>query len=268
MIHFIYLHYGPSEALRSELKYSYLTLRRFLDPQRHRVVIYTDAPDLFGAWPVTTVSLAGKIDAYSAGRRFNHRIKLAVLHQALTEFGDVVLLDSDSVVLAGFPARIDDALSRGAAMNRLELRNPAPELVGFEATLPHAGRYRYDPARSHMFNSGLIAMRAAQAPTAADALALTDAILDVPVARETLNRREQLAISEALRVHGVAIAEIDDVFRHYWKRSWKRYADWRLQRLLPADWNDLGVPAAELTFHPLNVRLLSLRQSLKKRLGG
>lgn len=268
MIHFAYLHYGPSEALRLELKYSFLTLRRFLDPARHRVAIYTDNPDTFAAWPVTVVSIAGKIADYTGGGRFNHRIKLAVLREALTGLGDTVLLDSDSIVRDGFPARIDDVLARGAAMNKFELADPAPELAGFEAALPHAGRYRYDPVRSRMFNSGLIAMRAAQAPVAEDALALTDAILDVPVAQETLNRREQLAISEALRVHGVAIAEIDDVFLHYWKRSWKRYADWRLARLLPPDWNDLRPPGGELRFDPLNVRLLSLRQSLKKRLAG
>lgn len=268
MIHFVYLHYGPSDALRLELKYSYLMLRRVLDPARHRIAIYADQPDLFAAWPVTVMSLAGKVAAYAAGGRFNHRIKLAVLREALTHLGDTVLLDSDSIALAGFPARVEDALSRGAAMNKFELADPAPELAGFETTLPHGGLYRYDPRRSVMFNSGLVALHAAQAPVVEDALALTDAILDVPVARATLNRREQLALSEALRVHGIAIAEIDDTFLHYWKRSWKRYADWRLPRLLPADWNDLRLPDTELTFKPLNVRLFSLRRSLEKRLGG
>jgi hypothetical protein len=268
MIHFVYPNYGPSEALRLELKYSFVTLRRFLDPARHRIAIYTDRPDLFAAWPATLVSIADKLDDYSAGGRFNHRVKLAVMHAALTQLGDAVLLDSDSIVRAGFPDRVAAGLRDGAIMNAFELRNPAPELAGFETLLPHAGRYRYDPEHSHMFNSGLIGVRAEQADIVADAIALTDAWLETPMAPERLHLREQLAISEALRVHGVAIAAIDDLFLHYWKRSWKRYADWRLPRILPADWNDLGMPATELSFSPLNIRLLSAWHSVKKRLPG
>lgn len=118
-----------------------------------------------------------------------------------------------------------------------------------------------------MFNAGLIGLRAERASIVADAIALTDALLDVPVAPETVNRREMIGISEAFRIHGAEIAALDDYFLHYWKRSWKRYADWRLPRLLPADWNDLRLPDTVLTFNPLNVRLLSLHRSLKKRLG-
>ena len=266
MIHFVYLHYGPSEALRRELKYSFLTLRRVIDPTRHRIAVFTDAPGLFAAWPVTAVPIADKIDAYAAGGRFGHRIKLAVLRDALTQFGDAVLLDSDSIILPGFPARVADTLRHGAAMNRFELRDPAPEFAGLEVALPHAGRYRYDPAHSHMFNSGLIAAKSEHSPVVEDALALVDAFLERPISRETANRREQIAMSEAFRIHGIAIAEIYDSFMHYWPRSWKRYADWRLQRLLPADWADLRPPATELTFNKFNVRIYSMTQSLKKRL--
>jgi hypothetical protein len=265
MIHFVYLHYGPSENLRRELKYSFLTLRRFLDPAQHRVAIYTDAPDLFAAWPVAVLSIADKVDEYSAAGRYNHRIKLAVLSDALGRFGDAVLLDSDSIVLAGFPASVAGKLRHGAVMNRFEVRNPAPELAGFETSLPQAGRYRYDPERSVMFNSGIIGATAAHVPVVEDALALVDAFLARPTAPETARRGEQIAMSEAFRVHGVAIAEIYDTFLHYWKRSWKRYADYRLATLLPADWNDLRMPAAELTFSPLAVRLVSLRRSVSKR---
>lgn len=145
MIHFVYLHYGASEALRMELKYSYLTLQRFIDPARHRVALFTDAPALFAAWPVATVSIADKIVEYSGGGRFNHRIKLAVLQDALGRFGDAILLDSNSIVLAGFPARVAEGIARGGVMHKFELRNPAPELAGFWTTLPHAGHYQYEP---------------------------------------------------------------------------------------------------------------------------
>ncbi len=266
MINFIYLNYGPNANLRRQLKYSFLTLRRFIEPGEHRVAIYTDTPDLFAAWPVAAVSIAGKVREYSRNGRFGHRIKLVVLHDALTRFGDAVLLDSDSVVLAGFPASVADRLRRGGLMNRFEMRNPAPELAGFEADLPHAGRYRYDVARSHMYNSGLIGARTEHVPVLKDAIELTDGFLDGAAAPATVHRLEQIAVSEAFRIHGVAIAEIHDTFLHYWKRSWKNYADWRLPGLLSPDWNDLTTPAAELTFTVVNIRLLSLWRSLQKRL--
>ncbi len=117
-----------------------------------------------------------------------------------------------------------------------------------------------------MFNSGIIGATAACVPIVADALALVDAFLARTIAPETANRREQIAMSEAFRVHDVAIAEIYDTFLHYWKRSWKRYADWRLSRILPMDWNDLRWPTAELTFNTAGVRLFSIRRSLRKRL--
>jgi hypothetical protein len=266
MIHFIYLNYGPNANLRRQLKYSFLTLRRSIDPAEHRVAVYTDTPDLFAAWPVAAVSIAGKVSEYSRGGRFGHRIKLVVMHDALTRFGDAILLDSDSIVLAGFPASAAAKLRRGGVMNRFESHNPAPEFAGLEAVLPHAGRYRYDVVMSHMYNSGLIGARAEHAPVLEDAIALTDVFLDGPAAAVTVHRLEQIAISEAFRIHGVAIAEIHDTFLHYWKRSWKYYADRRLPALLSPDWNDLSTPEAELSFTPLNVRLLSLWRSMQKRL--
>jgi len=266
MIHFVYLNYGPRANLRRQLKYSFLTLRRFIDPGEHQVAIYSDAPDLFAAWPVAAISIADRVAEYSRAGRFGHRIKLAVLHDALTRFGDAILLDSDSIVLAGFPASAAGALRRGGLMNRFELRNPAPELAGFEARLPYAGPYRYDVERSHMYNSGLIGARADHVPVVADALALTDFFLDGRAAPATVHRLEQIAMSEAFRIHGVAIAEIHDTFLHYWKRSWKSYADWRLPALLSPDWDDLTAPSAELAFTRLYVRGFSLWRSLQKRL--
>ncbi len=233
MIHFVYLHYGPNENLRRELKYSLLTLRRRLDPAQHRIAIYTDAPATFAAWPVTTVAIADKMHEYSRGGRFNHRIKLAVLRDALSRFGDAVLLDSDSIVLAGFPASIAQALRAGAAMNRLELRNPAPEFVGFEATCRMPG-YRYDPAQSQMFNSGLIGVRPRTRPSSKMPsrspmhCSMPDSRQRRSIAsnRSRCPRRSAFMASRSRRS--------TTTFLHYWKRSWRRYADWRLPSLLPA----------------------------------
>jgi hypothetical protein len=47
--------------LRRQLKYSFLTLRRFIHPGAHRVAVYTDTPELFAAWPVDAIYIAGKV---------------------------------------------------------------------------------------------------------------------------------------------------------------------------------------------------------------
>lgn len=262
MIHFVYLHYGPSEHLRLELKYSFLTLRRFLDKAHHRVVIYTDAPALFAAWPVTTMSIADKIAEYSLGGRYYHRIKSVIFCDAVERFGNAAFLDSDSIVRDRFIADLTEKLRMGAVMNAVEALNPWPQLAGFETALPKI-HYRYDPVRSRMFNSGLIGARADHLPALADAVALIDALLDQPIPPYHV---EQLAVAETFRSHGIPIGTIDDTFFHYWKRSWRRYADSRLPALLPSDWNDVTSPVAELTFNRLGIRLLSLRRSFSRRL--
>jgi hypothetical protein len=268
MIHFVYLNYGPRQAYRQELKYSFLTLSPFLDPARHRVAIYTDTPDLFAAWPVTPVSIADKMTDYTAGGRFTHRVKPVVVLDALRRFGEpVLLMDSDSIVSDGFVASVTEKLERGAIMNRFERADPIPALADFAAALPHS-RYRYDRHATRMYNSGLVGARPDHVPAIEDAIALTDAFLDQPAARDHHFQLEQLAIAEAFRTHGVAIAEIHDTFLHYWPRSRRRYAEWRLPRILPRDWDNLRPSAAKLTFNRLNVRLFSAWRSVQKRLAG
>lgn len=268
MIHFVYLDYGPRQAYRLELKYSFLTLAPLLDPAAHRVAIYTDAPARYAAWPVAPVPIADKMAEYTAGGRFTHRIKPAIVLDALRRFdAPVLLMDSDSIVGVGFTASVAEKLARGAIMNRFERDDPIPELAGFTASLPHA-TYRYDRAATRMFNSGLVGARPEHIPVIEDALALTDAYLDQPACRDHHFQLEQLAFAEAFRIHGVAIAEIHDTFLHYWPRSQRRYAEWRLPRILPRDWDDLRPPATKLTFNRLNVRLFSGWRSVRKRLPG
>ncbi|HEY5210507.1 MAG TPA: hypothetical protein VIJ42_13790 [Stellaceae bacterium] len=267
MIHFAYLNYGPSENFRRELKYSFLTPRPFLDPARHRVAIFTDAPDLFAGWPVTAVSIADKMAAYSANGRFGHRVKPAVVLDALRRFGEpVLLMDSDSIVSDGFMPRVGAAMNAGAIMNQFARADPIPALAGFEVTLPHSA-YRYDRQTARMFNSGLIGARPDHLAAIEDAIALTDAFLAQPAARDYHFQLEQLAIGEALRVHRIAIAEIHDSFFHHWKRSWRRYAAYRFPKILPRAWDDFSPPRAKLTFNPAAVRLVSMMHSLRKRVG-
>jgi hypothetical protein len=184
---------------------------------------------------------------------------------ALIRFSDAAaFLDSDSIVSDGFVKEVTEGLSAGAIMNRLEALDPAPHLAGFEAILPHS-RYCYDRLASRMYNSGLIGARPEHAPVIEDAVALLDAFLGGPNPAPNV---EQLAVGEAFRTHGIAIGQIHDTFLHYWPRSRRRYAEWRLPQILPRDWDDLRPPATKLTFNRLNVRLFSLGHSVRKRLPG
>jgi hypothetical protein len=141
---------------------------------------------------------------------------------------DCVLLDTDSYVVPGFADALTKALAAGAAMDAFEEHDPYPEIAGFVAQLPHAGRYAYDPVHSIMYNSGLVAARPARhVPALEDAIALIDAMLD---AGHGSFRIEQISFSESFRLHSAVVAEMRPLFRHYFRRSLKRYMHWRIDR--------------------------------------
>ena len=188
---------------------------------------------------------------------YHHRLKPKVLADALRRFGrPCVLLDLDSFVRPGFAAAVALALADGAAMNFLVRRDPYPDVPAFETQLPHLGAYRLDHAQARMWNSGLVAVAPAQLPLIDDAVALIDRLWDAGVHRHDI---EQFAISECLRLGGVRIKTIDDVFVHYCARWSRRYMRRALMRRTP------GEPAP---FSKTRVRLFkaywTLRIGLRK----
>ena len=115
-------------------------------------------------------------------------------------------------------------------MDAFEEYDPYPELAGFRADLPHAGRYGYDPVHSVMYNSGLVATRPARHLAAIeDAVVLIDAMLD---AGNRSFKIEQISFSESFRLHEAPLAEMRPLFQHYFRRSTKRYMHWRIDRWL------------------------------------
>src|SRR5579883_1466302 len=167
MLHYLYLDYGGRPQYRRELKYSLISLRQELARQEPAaaagIVIYTDVPSTYAAWPVEVVDIAGKTQAWSGAGLYHHRIKPAVVLDALRRFDEpVCFLDSDSIIRAGFHAEVTAKMApqevwsvtkAALVMNRFELRNPFPPLKGFRTRLPHLGYYHYDVENSWMFNS-------------------------------------------------------------------------------------------------------------------
>jgi hypothetical protein len=227
---FVYLAYGRSPATARELRYSLDTLLPEIGGDRSRVAVYTDRPGAFADLGVILVD-ATEILAAAFAREYRHRVKPMVLADALARFArPCVLLDTDSFVETGFAQATDRALSGGAAMNFFVRRDPYPDFGPFETELPHLGSYQLDRKRAVMLNSGLVAVDVAHLPLIEDAVVLIERLLVGGLRRHDI---EQFAIAEALRLGGVRIALIDDVFEHYCARWSRRYMRRRLRRRTP-----------------------------------
>ncbi|HKU64203.1 MAG TPA: hypothetical protein VJQ06_04035 [Rhizomicrobium sp.] len=252
MLHYLYLDYGGLARYRRELKYSLISLRQELgEAPDARIAVYTDAPSVYARWPVEVVDIAGQIQDWSGSGLYHHRIKPAVVLDALKRFdGPVCFVDSDSIVKPGFHAEVVEKMApqevcpttkNTVVMNHFELCNPFPPLKGFRTRLPHLGSYRYDTANSWMFNSGLIGVSPVHVPVMEDTLAFIDALIGRARKFPTI---EQLALSEVARLNQIPIAEVKDTFLHYWQGRRRIYMASQIQKSLSHDWNDLTPPKA------------------------
>ncbi|HXS07543.1 MAG TPA: hypothetical protein VN723_12200 [Rhizomicrobium sp.] len=240
MLNYLYLDYGGQAKTRAELKYSLISLRTELDPGAARILIATDAPQVYRAWPVMVMDIESRIPAWSGGGLYHHRIKPALVQAALKELGEpVLLLDADSIIRPGFHAEVEAKMVDAVVMNRFEKSNPIPPLKGFRTTLPHLGAYRYDVAHSWMYNSGLIGMRPQHLPLLDDTLAMVDALMGRAKKFPTI---EQFALSEVLRFSQTPVAEIHDSFLHYWQGRRRIYMAAQIAKSLSPDWDDLTPP--------------------------
>jgi hypothetical protein len=264
MLHYLYLDYGGRAQYRRELKYSLISLKAELDPAQARIAVYTDAPQLYAAWPVTVVDIAPRLADWSGGGLYHHRIKPATVLDALRRFdAPVLFLDSDSIVRPGFHAEVAAKLVDGVVMNRFEKANPFPPLSGFRTRLPHLGAYRYDVEKSWMYNSGLIGVRPRHAPMLEDTLAFIDALIGRARKFPTI---EQFALSEVFRLNGVAVAEVHDSFLHYWQGRRRIYMADRIAKSLSPDWNDLTPPAEWARMNYWAVRAFNYYHGLNQAL--
>ena len=250
MLHYLYLDYGGQPKYRRELRYSLISLRQALGQASDaRIAVYTDAPSVYANWPVEVVDIAAQTLAWSGQGVYHHRIKPAVVLDALRRFDTpVCFLDSDSIVRPGFHSEVSAKLApqevwsvtkTAVVMNRFELRNPFPPLRGFRTRLPHQSAYHYDTTNSWMFNSGLIGVTPAHVALMEDTLAFIDALIGRARKFPTV---EQFAISEVARLSQIPIAEVRDTFLHYWQGRRRIYMANQIEKTLSPDWDDLTPP--------------------------
>lgn len=226
---FIYVEYGDLERLFLELRYSLTTLLYLQFQRPVEVVVYTDKPSRYLDLPVRIVDISKKITEFSRNGLYHHRIKPCVLLEEMRNNPNFcVMIDTDTFFQEGFFEKLWSALSEGSiAVDRFHGRNPFRAISGFRTNLPNAGPYEYDTKRSVEYNSGLTAVDPARhIPVLKDAIALIDAMLDHGARLLTI---EQIALSECLRIHGISVATMYPVFRHYYRVAHKRYMQSQLR---------------------------------------
>lgn len=225
---YVYLCFGKSPTVQRELRYSLETLLAEIGGDSSRVTIFTDRPQDFADRPERVVDIASDLAEMTWGRTYLFRAKPVVLARALRLHERAcVMLDTDSFIRPGFDKAVAEALAAGAAMNSFVRGDPYPFFGPFETELPHLGPYRFDPAKSLMLNSGLIAARFEHARLIEDAVVLLDRLWAGGLVRHDL---EQFAVAEAFRVAGVPVRLIEREFEHYCPRWSKRYMRRRLRR--------------------------------------
>jgi hypothetical protein len=262
MLNYLYLDYGGKAKYRAELKYSLISLRVELDPAQARILVASDAPEVYRNWPVTVMDIAPHIRDWSGRGLYYHRIKPALVREALTRLSEPVLfLDSDSIIRPGFHAEAAEKMTASVVMNRFEKMNPIPPIRGFRTRLPHLGEYRYDVAHSWMYNSGLIGMTPQHLALLDDTLAMIDALIGRAKKFPTI---EQFALSEVLRLTQTPIAEIPDSFLHYWQGRRRIYMANQIRKTLSPDWDDLTPPKEWAEMHYWKIRAYNYYHGLTR----
>jgi hypothetical protein len=268
MHQFVYVHYGSSDDINLQLQYSLRTLLAEIGGAAERISIFTDQPSLFARTDFDVVDIGPHLRAMTRDFSYLHRAKPIVLGQALRRHHKAcVLLDADSFIRTGFDREVAQTLAGGAAMNLFERTNPFPSLDPFTINLPQCGAYSYDPVKSIMFNSGLVAVNPEHVHIMDEAIMLIDALLE---RGHQFHDIEQFAITELLRLSNVDIAEIHDTFVHYCKRSVKRYMSWQLRRTLDNSFDALLPARPSIPFNKARFLIFKHRQQFNSsfKLGG
>ena len=104
MLHYLYLDYGGRAQYRRELRYSLISLRQELGAGSDAgIAVYTDAPQLYANWPVEVVDIAAQTQAWSGNGLYHHRIKPAVVLDALQRFAAPIWSPTSFPAAASWP---------------------------------------------------------------------------------------------------------------------------------------------------------------------
>ena len=255
---FLYIEYGHQKTYVDELTYSLATLLDYHSPLKSEVLVYTENTETYAHLPVTAVSIAQDMPAYSLNGAYHFRVKPCVMKRALQEHGqdaNIVFLDTDTYFKKNINPYFSQINAQHALMNKFEKRNPYPGEVLPPVQLPSGKIYAYDEQHAIMYNSGLVGLHASHAACLDDAIAIIDAMVSASFKAHTI---EQCAVSEAFRIHQIQLAEVYKEVEHYWPSTDKKYMRRQLAGLAASGVQANGLPAGRIKHSWLRARLHKL----------
>lgn len=219
----LYISYG-SGAHEQEVIFSLLSALRWLGPDRAniRFLIFTDRPATFEGLPATVEYIAPQQwTAWAGPTRFNHRLKILALRQALAQYRDpTVLLDGDTW-LRRDPRELFNRIAPGRTLMHIREARivdiDSPQGTQLNAFLK-AERFTWSgaedgriPCTVSLWNAGVIGLHPDDAGLLDEVLTLTDEFC----ARGSLHILEQLAFCLILSTR-TALGEAAEIVFHYW----------------------------------------------------
>lgn len=255
-VRYVTLAYGDGEPVYRQASMLLLSLLAFA-PEPRELVVVTDHPERFqwfdGVARIDRVT-AEQLAEWRGRDRFSMRQKLEVARAAAPEQGALVMLDADTLAARDLTPMVEALASRAVFLHKREFELGYSRRRGNLAlwkeisSRTFAGWY-FRPGDA-MWNSGVIAMPAADAPLIDQALLLYDAVADAGIrhfATEQLVAGQVLGRTQRLREAGVWIT-------HYWGNK-NRFDQEIARRLSEARAANMSPAAAAEVFrkNPINL---------------
>jgi hypothetical protein len=212
--------------------------------------------------PIICESIAEEIHEMMGPTEFGYRVKLCCILKCAEQFpGNVVYLDCDTIVRGAIHEVAVNLGNDHALMYKQErLAGRFPEFVGFHMQLPDNSEYRYGP-ESWMFNAGVIGFHSDNIEVLKTALAMCDVLL---LEGRRNHVCEQFAVSEAFRISGLKLVEVDKVIAHYNRSSAKRYMHHQMARVAAITGEELWTLDHPIPYSYPRVQLFKLKGHLCK----
>ena len=233
IVRYATLAYGGSEAVYRQASMLLLSLLAHA-PDPREIVIVTDHPHRF-QWFADAAAVRplgpGELAGWTGPAPFSMRQKLEAARAVMPASGALVLLDADTIARGDLSALVE-AVKRGTlGMHRREFELAASSRRGNRALWQQLRGRAFAGwefgAGDAMWNSGVLALPAADARLLDDALALYDAVASAGIRHFAT---EQLVAGLVLGRTG-RLRETHQWFTHYWgnKKQWDQEIALRLE---------------------------------------
>jgi hypothetical protein len=218
----IYLCLGDGRHV-DELRFAISSALRYWAPEASwSVVLYTDVPDSFADLPVQIRTVAAETAAAWAGPySYIYLGKIHALADALTRADRAAIVDGDTYFCAS-PERLISRIAPGRSIMHMREGLPnSPEAAGLRRVLqsrrPRDRRGGDWPVteREILWNSGVVGLHRVDAALCAEAIHLTEELLNLGFGEES-RIAEMIGFGSVLS-RKTRIREVGDLVVHYWR---------------------------------------------------